>query len=454
MKTAVIFELDKKKAVALTPDGDFVYVPNKGYTLGQRIVLGKGAAAAPRVKKAADAPHTKRLAFRWALSLSAVLVIALSAVFGARFYTDNYTTAYALTLEINPKVELLINPKGNVWRAIALNGDAETLPIKDGEGESVGSYLNRYLSSCEKAGFLSPGKDAHVSVTLEYRAKKADKGLVNVEKLGEIIGQSLDGLSVDALIDSAEKTADGTVVPKSEQAWVYFHANDGGADYTRTAQTVGKTVIFPAVPPTHSGAENIYQFVGWSSRADEPPAGFVQVEPVLTGEASYYAVWQNTGGAAAATVTFLLNDGTAAVYETMTGQILESPAVYPAVNPTRGGYVFLGWSREQDILPENFDGGGDDIVHGDTEYYAVWQTLPTATVIFLLNDGTSDVYETIPGQVLNAPTAYPPIDPTRTGFTFLGWSKSREQDPGTFLNNESHPVTGDMELYAVWQISG
>ena len=77
-------------------------------------------------------------------------------------------------------------------------------------------------------------------------------------------------------------------------------------------------------------------------------------------------------------------------------------------NPTRTGYTFTGWSNNPDSAPT-----------GDTVYTAQYQ-INSYTIRFLDYNGT--VLKTQSVNYGSTPT--PPSNPSRTGYSFTGWSPS------------------------------
>ena len=95
---------------------------------------------------------------------------------------------------------------------------------------------------------------------------------------------------------------------------------------------------------------------------------------------------------------------------------MESEA-FQLPTPVRTGYIFLGWTGEGITEPQKtieIPQGST----GDRTYTANWQVIEY-TIITLLeggNAGTSEVYFYTVEQTVTLPT------PTRTGYTFLGWT--------------------------------
>ena len=111
-----------------------------------------------------------------------------------------------------------------------------------------------------------------------------------------------------------------------------------------------------------------------------------------------------------------------------------------APTPTREGYTFLYWAREGQKTDVT-----NQTVSGWTNLYGVWEATPkpvSYTVTFNSNGGSKVDSQ----NVRSGELAEKPADPTRSGYTFLGWytADNRAFDFGT-------PITSDITLYAKWE---
>ena len=184
-----------------------------------------------------------------------------------------------------------------------------------------------------------------------------------------------------------------------------FDSNGGTAVDTLT-QTYDNAFVPPA-DPSRTG----YTFLGWQpALPDSVPAA----------DMTFTAQWQvNTY-----TLAFDANGGTPV--DTIVQNY--DTALVPPANPSRTGYTFLGW---EPALP-------DSIPPYDTNYTAQWQ-VNTYTLAFDANGGTP--VDTI---VQNYDTALvSPADPSRTGYTFLGWEPA--------LPDSIPPY--DITYTAQWQVN-
>ncbi len=107
-------------------------------------------------------------------------------------------------------------------------------------------------------------------------------------------------------------------------------------------------------------------------------------------------------------------------------------------DPTREGYIFLGWYRAADG-DVKFD--FDIIMTRDLTIYAHWKKVNE--VIFDTDEGS-----TIDSVVIeNDKKVTKPSDPTKEGFKFLGWFTTADGD--TLFDFDS-AITADTTIYAQW----
>ena len=115
--------------------------------------------------------------------------------------------------------------------------------------------------------------------------------------------------------------------------------------------------------------------------------------------------------------------------------------------PVRTGYIFLGWTGEGITEPQKtieIPQGST----GDRTYTANWQVIEY-TIITLLeggNAGSSEVYFYTVEQTVTLPT------PTRTGYTFLGWTGEgiTTPQPNVTIPKGS---TGDKRYIENWKLT-
>ena len=197
--------------------------------------------------------------------------------------------------------------------------------------------------------------------------------------------------------------------------------------------TVEQTVTLPT--PTRTG----YTFLGWTGEGITTPQPNVTIPKGSTGDKKYIENWELTEY----NITMDLNGGSGQekVVYTMTDEDFELPT------PVRTGYIFLGWTGEGITEPQKtmeIPQGST----GDRTYTANWQVIEY-TIITLLeggNAGSSQVYFYTVEQTVTLPT------PTRTGYTFLGWTGEgiTTPQPNVTIPKGS---TGDKKYIENWELT-
>ncbi len=161
-------------------------------------------------------------------------------------------------------------------------------------------------------------------------------------------------------------------------------------------------------------------------------------------DVTYTAVWT----AKEYPIKWMMNDGTDVVYSS--GNVnYGTDIVAPAVNPSRVGYTFEGWSdSENGAVIANL---GKMNTTSQVTYYAVW-TIKQYTATWHLNNGSgTDQTTTITyGQPIS-PIANPtaPAD-----YDFVGWNTNASATSAiTFDNNYTAPAS-NVDFYAIYAMKG
>ena len=187
---------------------------------------------------------------------------------------------------------------------------------------------------------------------------------------------------------------------------ITFDTN-GGSEIAPITQDYGTAITAPA-DPTREG----YTFIGWDKAI---PATMPAENVTVTAQWEinrYTVTFDTAGGSEIAPIT--QDYGTA----------ITAPA-----GPTREGYTFIGWDRE---IPETMPAENVTVT-------AQWE-INRYTVTFDTNGGSE--IAPITQDYGTAITA--PADPTREGYTFIGWDKAI---PAT-MPAENVTVTAQWQLAA------
>ena len=158
----------------------------------------------------------------------------------------------------------------------------------------------------------------------------------------------------------------------------------GGTEIPPITQEMGTTVTAPPHP-----TRKHYEFLGWDRKIPTTmPAGNMTITALW--KASDYSITFDTDGGS------------------MIDPITQphGTEITPPADPTREGYTFMGWDVE---IPETMPIDG-----------------LTVTALWKINEYTI-TFDTDGGSAIDAITQdygteiTPPADPTREGYTFMGW---------------------------------
>ena len=274
-----------------------------------------------------------------------------------------------------------------------------------------GSIGNRtYTANWELTGYtvtmnLNGGSG---ETTLLYTVEDEEFALPTPTRNGyEFVGWTGEGIIMPQL---------NVTIPTGSTGNKAYTANWQVIEYTITLDTNGGPNVSPikytvedsfTLPyPLRPG----YEFAGWTlDGSGMLPATTLIIYYGTTGDLHYKAEWR----LAEYTINMDLNGGSGKekVVYTITDEAFELPT------PTRNGYEFVGWKGEGITTPQRIV----KIPKGSTgnkAYTANWKVIQY-TIITLLeggNAGSSGAYVYTVEETFTLPT------PTRTGYTFWGWT--------------------------------
>jgi len=305
-----------------------------------------------------------------------------------------------------------------------------------------GSIGNRtYTANWELTGYtvtmnLNGGSG---ETTLLYTVEDEEFALPTPTRNGyEFVGWTGEGITTPQT---------SVKIPKGSTGNKAYTANWKVIKYTITLDTNGGPNVSPikytvedsfTLPyPLRPG----YEFAGWTlDGSGMLPATTLIIYYGTTGDLHYKAEWR----LAEYTINMDLNGGSGKekVVYTITDEDFELPT------PTRNGYEFVGWTGERITTPQT----SVKIPKGSTgnkAYTANWQVIKY-TIITLLeggNAGSSGAYVYTVEETFTLPT------PTRTGYTFWGWTGEgiTKPQPSVTIPRGS---TGDKTYIENWVETG
>jgi uncharacterized repeat protein (TIGR02543 family) len=245
-------------------------------------------------------------------------------------------------------------------------------------------------------------------------------------------GFDFDGWFKDQLgqtpwdFDTDTVEADTVIYAKWTALYTVTFDSRGGNDVEGAVVRAGSKAQKPADPTR--GAD---RFEGWHSSVTDTPWNF---DSVLTGSITLYARWT-----ALYTVTFDSKGGD--LVPKVEG-LLEGATITEPTAPARDKNTFAGWHSDSAYAnPWDF---ANDTVSGNITLYAKW----TAKVQFNAAGGSNAPADQTVTSGL--PMSAPSTVPGRVGWSFAGWHK--ELAGTNRWDFALDTVTGDMTLYAKWEI--
>lgn len=251
-----------------------------------------------------------------------------------------------------------------------------SVTVTDSNGD-MGTAWEKFCGNISGGTFYGPvTTECHVSGGTFYRG-------LTMNKNAKLSGQPIDTGDV---INDTTNTPEPNVTPA---VVTYAYGALGGTYATQIVQA-GEKAIEPDVPSRQG-----YQFTDWY--LDDTKYDF---DTAVTGDMTLTAKWT----ANSYTIAFDTNGGSDIDPITQDyGTQITAPA-----NPTREGYTFIGWDK---AIPATMPAG-------DMTITAQWR-INQYTITFD-TDGGSEIAP-ITQDYGTAITA--PADPTREGYTFIGWDK-------------------------------
>ena len=132
----------------------------------------------------------------------------------------------------------------------------------------------------------------------------------------------------------------------------------------------------------------------------------------------------------------------------------DKPLTLSSTKPTRSGYTFQGWGTSATDTTVDYDAGDSYTDNETITLRAIWKK--TIKLTYNANSG-SGAPAAQSADVYNATTSYKftlsSIKPTRTGYTFLGWSTSSSATSASYSAGGTITLSSSDTLYAVWKIN-
>lgn len=228
----------------------------------------------------------------------------------------------------------------------------------------------------------------------------------------------------------------------TQNTWTVSYAANGGSS-TPASQTklYGQALTLRgAISRSNATATYTVSYSANYSGGTNPSSG------TATKTTKYsFNGWKATNGTMyAAGGSYTANAAT-----TMTAQWTSSASTTSVTLPTpaRTGYTFGGWYKESACTNKVGNGGASYTPTASIQLFAKW-TINTWTVAYSANGGTGAPASQTKtyGQTLTLSSTRP----TRSGYTFLGWSTNATGTGTAYAPGGSYTANAAATLYAVW----
>ena len=227
---------------------------------------------------------------------------------------------------------------------------------------------------------------------------------------------------------------------------VSYNANGGTGAPAAQTKSYGVDLTLSSTSPTRTG----YNFMGWgtsetATTATYQPGGTY----AANANATLYAVWQIISY----TVSYKKGSNGTGTNTSDTKNYGATLTLKGAIF-TRTGYTQTGWSTT-DGGAKAYNLSGSYTANANATLYPFW-TIDTYTVSYNANGGSGA--PSAQTKTYNVALTLSSTAPTRTGYSFLGWSTSSTATSATYCTGPSHTTNNSyttnarVTLYAVWSI--
>ena len=287
-------------------------------------------------------------------------------------------------------------------------------------------------------------------------------------------GYTFLGWSTSSTATSATYQSDGSftgntnttlyAVWKANTYTVSYNANGGSGAPSSQTKTHGVSLSLSSTKPTRTG----YTFLGWATSSTASSATYQPGGSFTTNaNTTLYAVWK------ANTTSLIVNSSNSAVistggemkYFTFTPSTSGKYVIYSTGSEDTKVYLYNASGTELDS--DDDDGESNNfrleysLTAGTTYTFGIkyYNSSKTGTISFKFGNVFTVTYNANGGS--GAPSAQSKdyganitlssTAPTKTGYTFLGWSTSSTATNATYQASSSFSSNANTTLYAVWK---
>lgn len=279
------------------------------------------------------------------------------------------------------------------------------------------------MASCITSKWVSTAPQIRLTVTESSNTSASVKYTWKLEYIASSAANTSQNRSYTAKING-ETVADGTYNIDGKKGTYTIDSGNKTIDKTHSAQTISYSC---------SMAFNLTWSDVYAGTKSANGKFSIEAKP------SYAVTYDANGGSGA--------PGTQTKWY---GEALTLSSTVP----TRSGWAFMGWGTTASDTSSNYAKGSSYTSNAAIKLYAIWNK--TLKLSFNASSG-SDAPSTLSATIYNSTTSYkftiPSKKPTRTGYSFLGWSKTSGATSASYSAGSTISISSNTTLYAVWKVN-
>lgn len=223
---------------------------------------------------------------------------------------------------------------------------------------------------------------------------------------------------------------------------ISYNSGGGSGTMSTTSCSYGKSCLLRNNTFTKTG----YTFIGWTDVQSGIDVVYKDGDTILlynkTSNTTLYGIWK----ASTYTISYDANYGE----NEPTNQIKTYGETITLSNqiPTRNKHVFIEWNTKSDGTGTSYQPGDSYTLELGVTLYAIWEFSLEYTITFDANGGSGAPSSQT--KAYGVTLTLSSTVPTRTGYTFLGWSTSSIATSATYAAGASYTANAAATLYAVW----
>lgn len=199
MYKGIVMEVRARDSIVLA-NSEFFRIKNKNeMTIGQEILYTD-----EDIISTSNTGNSITYLMRYVATAAAFVIMML---LGATYYSDNISVYTAVTMDINPSIQLELNKKDIVVSVAALNDDGEVLEASELVGLSFSEAVEVLLDAAIAEGYIVEGNETHVVFsTIEIKESDTNKSEAYTAIIDAVLSDEPDPILENVTVTVIEAT--------------------------------------------------------------------------------------------------------------------------------------------------------------------------------------------------------------------------------------------------------